>query len=221
MSLWRPEAVRSSSSLLRLERPCFAGNDPWLYTLRFTLSRLFFRAGRVRHGHRARARMAAHLHRPGASCPLVSHPFPCTKADVHLSPARTNRTHISLPLRAYPTECCFSRTALPGPSVRARGERADAQLPSTRALLTPGAVEPPPPPSHTNWTRLLHPSVLIGHVSSTYPFVSSTTLPRLVREGARFAGREQGGRRGLRARPRGAPSRCSRKRGVPAPPPSY
>jgi hypothetical protein len=24
----------------------------------------------------------------------------------------------------------------------------------------------PPPPSRTKWTRLVHPSVLIGHVSS-------------------------------------------------------
>jgi hypothetical protein len=25
-------------------------------------------------------------------------------------------------------------------------------------------VDPPPPPSHTKWTRLVHPSVLTGHV---------------------------------------------------------
>ena len=29
---------------------------------------------------------------------------------------------------------------------------------------------PPPPPSRTKWTRLVHPSVLIGHVSSLFRF---------------------------------------------------
>ena len=28
---------------------------------------------------------------------------------------------------------------------------------------------PPPPPSRTKWTRLVHPSVLTGHVSSLQP----------------------------------------------------
>jgi hypothetical protein len=32
--------------------------------------------------------------------------------------------------------------------------------------LQPAGALPPPPPSRTKWTRLVHPSVLIGHVSS-------------------------------------------------------
>jgi hypothetical protein len=133
------------------------------------------------------------------------------KSDTHLSPS-PRVPHRVLLLSDRPPRPERPRAR------RARGRAAAVY----KGFVDPGRCRnPPPPPSRTNWTRLLHPSVLIGHVSSTYPFVSSTTLPRLVREGARFAGREQGGRRGLRARPRGAPSRCSRKRGVPAPPPSY
>jgi hypothetical protein len=42
--------------------------------------------------------------------------------------------------------------------------------PAWHVLRTPdgaaaGAVAPPPPPSRTKWTRLVHPSVLTGHVS--------------------------------------------------------
>ena len=29
-------------------------------------------------------------------------------------------------------------------------------------------ISPPPPPSRTKWIRLVHPSVLTGHVSSLY-----------------------------------------------------
>ena len=32
--------------------------------------------------------------------------------------------------------------------------------------LSGAQASPPPPPSRTKWTRLVHPSVLIGHVSS-------------------------------------------------------
>ena len=36
--------------------------------------------------------------------------------------------------------------------------------------LAGGQALPPPPPSRTNWTRLVHPSVLTGHVSSLLPY---------------------------------------------------
>ena len=43
------------------------------------------------------------------------------------------------------------------------------------ASLAAGArwdSDPPPPPSRTKWTRLVHPSVLFGHVSSTMTIVN-------------------------------------------------
>ena len=36
----------------------------------------------------------------------------------------------------------------------------------TRSRFSPTSARPPPPPSRTKWTRLVHPSVLTGHVSS-------------------------------------------------------
>ena len=36
-------------------------------------------------------------------------------------------------------------------------------------LLTTAAVPPHPPPSRTDWTRLVPPPVLTGHVSSLLP----------------------------------------------------
>ena len=99
---WRPEAVRSSSSLLRLKRPCFARNDPWLYTLRFTHSCLFC-PGRARPSWTSRT-SARGSTPPSTRCILSPRlpPLPSHKPDAHLSPARTNRTHISLPLREHP-----------------------------------------------------------------------------------------------------------------------
>jgi hypothetical protein len=42
--------------------------------------------------------------------------------------------------------------------------------PDTRASTRPETRRPPPPPSRTNWTRLVPPSVLTGHVSSLLPY---------------------------------------------------
>ena len=41
-----------------------------------------------------------------------------------------------------------------------------ATLPDLRGALGLPPRGPPPPPSRTKWTRLVHPSVLTGHVSS-------------------------------------------------------
>ena len=50
---------------------------------------------------------------------------------------------------------------------RAEWEHLVLEAPSFTATLTRGHAHPPPPPSRTTWTRLVHPSVLTGHVSST------------------------------------------------------
>ena len=69
---------------------------------------------------------------------------------------------------------------------RGGGERPDRSLstklgtsPHSRPLplprpllLVPGGIRIPPPPSRTKWTRLVHPSVLFGHVSSTMTIVN-------------------------------------------------
>ena len=40
-----------------------------------------------------------------------------------------------------------------------------------KVCRVPRAPRPPPPsPSRTNWTRFVHPPVLIGHVSSIPPY---------------------------------------------------
>jgi len=64
-----------------------------------------------------------------------------------------------------------SLTGLVGRSVLARLPRAARAVDAAGgefAALEPGgaAGDPPPPPSRTKWTRLVHPSVLTGHVSS-------------------------------------------------------
>ena len=46
-------------------------------------------------------------------------------------------------------------------------ELAAATTQAREARDGASAAEAPPPPSRTKWTRLVHPSVLIGHVSST------------------------------------------------------
>jgi hypothetical protein len=53
--------------------------------------------------------------------------------------------------------------------------RAAGRLQRTRAPQAPPSGRSPPPPSRTTGTRLVHPSVLIGHVSSPPP---ATPFPR-------------------------------------------
>ena len=47
-----------------------------------------------------------------------------------------------------------------------------------RGFMTPPNSRPaPPPPSRTKWTRLVHPSVLTGHVSSLYSVTPPNSRP--------------------------------------------
>ena len=79
-------------------------------------------------------------------------------------------------------------------SARNRNRRRPAPRGRTRTPATETCwASPPPPPSRTKWTRLVHPSVLIGHVSS---------LPGAVQLGA-AAGAERLGAAGWR---------CTRRR---------
>jgi hypothetical protein len=64
-----------------------------------------------------------------------------------------------------PGEAASVQAALDGLwALRARGAARHAQ----RVVVDGGAR--PPPPSRTNWTRLVPPSVLTGHVSSLLPY---------------------------------------------------
>jgi len=69
-----------------------------------------------------------------------------------------------------------------------------APPPPPRGALGLPPRGPPPPPSRTKWTRLVHPSVLTGHVSSR-------RAPR--RAGAAGRGRRAGERHAGLARPAG------------------
>ena len=75
---------------------------------------------------------------------------------------------------------CAADRALPR-AVRAR-PRAFPLLPlhcpARAALSRAAALRSTPPPSRTNWTRLVHPSVLIGHVSSR-PAEQAPVIDRL------------------------------------------
>ena len=75
----------------------------------------------------------------------------------------------------------------------------DAAVDLERAMgpLRPKRSPPPPPPSRTKWTRLVHPSVLIGHVSLT-------PMRRAVSD-ARNPSCEAGGGGGSAARMRTGP----------------
>ena len=71
-----------------------------------------------------------------------------------------------------------TRDATRDAALDARGRRADAladailsgSLEDEPADSTAGCVPAPPPPSRTNWTRLIPPPVLTGHVSSLLPY---------------------------------------------------
>jgi hypothetical protein len=51
-----------------------------------------------------------------------------------------------------------------------RGLSDDLPRPPARIRLLASRAPPPPPPSRTKWTRLVHPSVLTGHVSPPSPW---------------------------------------------------
>jgi len=68
-----------------------------------------------------------------------------------------------------------------------RARRADASAEAAAAAARRReSGPPPPPPSRTKWTRLVHPSVLIGHVSSTGTLAERVAA--LVADAARGGG---------------------------------
>ena len=77
--------------------------------------------------------------------------------------------------------CCKRRRPRAAAARRRRHKhspRPSAPPPLLRFSLPAGAPPPPPPlPSRTKWTRLVHPSVLIGHVSSLSPVLTRSWRP--------------------------------------------
>ena len=109
------------------------------------------------------------LHRPGdpRRPPRTGVPHPPHKPDATLAPG-TNRTRISPPPGTKRTRISPLRGAVKPPAWR-RAQASWAQV--VQELLLP-VPPPPPPPSPspcTNWTRLVLPPVLGGHVSSFPP----------------------------------------------------
>jgi len=86
-----------------------------------------------------------------------------------------------------PAEALVELATLRGPPGRAIALPLACSSMSGRPAQHPPRAPPPPPPSRTKWTRLVHPSVLIGHVSST------CRRARTARRGCRRATRAGSG----------------------------
>jgi len=150
---------------------------------------------------------------------------------------RARATHA----RAGPDRAARRRPTVAGRGVGPQGEISGAEAKLRAALVQKDVLErevrvlpPPPPPSRTKWTRLVHPSVLTGHVSSARSRVlrlrrlslglcaavlrrlrRSASLDRLPRTSApvAVAARRQRGQRRERmrntgVRPKRAPEAC-------------
>ena len=78
--------------------------------------------------------------------------------------------------RAAPSAARSSAGAAPTPEAYRAAAVAIKEVVDLELLRQ--QARPPPPPSRTKWTRLVHPSVLIGHVSSTHGAASFTPRPR-------------------------------------------
>ena len=104
-----------------------------------------------------------------------------------------------------------------------RGPGVDS---AARMFVASYAAPPPPPPSRTKWTRLVHPSVLIGHVSSLSPWYGEE-LREAVGLGGSAAGSSRRQRRRGQEGVRLLSRRARRCRGTWScgarnpPPPSY
>jgi hypothetical protein len=126
---------------------------------------------------------------------------------------RARATHA----RAGPDRAARRRPTVAGRGVGPQGEISGAEAKLRAALVQKDVLErevrvlpPPPPPSRTKWTRLVHPSVLTGHVSSLSPQREvRVAAPRARCPGARAP------ERALRACGRGPGACVSRAGGCP------
>ena len=82
--------------------------------------------------------------------------------------------------------------ALPSGAEASLDASGPPRTPAASSLLR-HAGAPPPPPSRTKWTRLVHPSVLIGHVSS-HACMRHVHIHRVQRKVAAAGSRARAGR---------------------------
>jgi len=124
--------------------------------------------------HSDRSRSGTGASRSSTSCPGrragPRNPRPTRRACAHAQPPPPLRTHAEI-------------------FVRGAQERGVVvwYCPSVRQVLLPAehsrGARPPPPPSRTEWTRLVPPPVLTGHVSSLPGTAPGGALARCVGRG--------------------------------------